>query len=82
MASSLNDEEARALQGVEPYVNADRLAELINKSYPVTLRMLRKKQIKGTRHGTEWRVKLSEVRRFLEHGNHPDSEQTGDDNDS
>lgn len=82
MASSLNDEEALALQGVEPTVNAHRLSELICKSYPNTLKMLRRKQIKATRHGSEWRVKLSEVRRFLEHGNHPDSEKSGDNNDS
>ena len=67
-------ETSTSTDGVRDYVGIRRLSELIERSYPTTLNMLHTKKIIGTRHGTEWRIKLTEVRRFLEQGNHPDSQ--------
>lgn len=72
MASSTN-EETDLFSGVRDYVGIKQLRKIIERSYPATLRMLQKGQIKGYRSGQEWRVKLTEVRRFLDQGNHPDS---------
>lgn len=72
MASSAN-EETDLFSGVRDYVGIKQLCKIIERSYPATLRMLQKGQIKGYRSGQEWRVKLTEVRRFLDQGNHPDS---------
>jgi excisionase family DNA binding protein len=60
--------------GVKDYVGISKLAELIDRSYPTTLKMVQTDKIHGTRHGSEWRIKLLEVRRFLEQGNNPNPE--------
>lgn len=68
--SSPNKDETSS-SGVRDYVGIDKLSKLIERSYPATLRMVHSDKITGTRHGTEWRIKLTEVKRFLEQGNNP-----------
>lgn len=67
----LNAEEETITSGVRDYVGIDKLSKLIERSYPATLRMVHSDKISGTRHGTEWRIKLTEVKRFLDFGNNP-----------
>lgn len=57
--------------GVKDYVGITKLAVLIDRSYPTALKMVQQDKIHGTQHGAEWRIKLTEVRRFLEQGNNP-----------
>lgn len=71
---SSNIEETDLIGVGKDYVGLKKLCQIIERSYPATLKMLQKGQIKGYRSGQEWRIKLTEVRRFLEYGNHPDSE--------
>ncbi len=72
--SSVNDETFSS-GGVIDFVLIGRLKDIIGKSYPTTLRMIHLKQIQAYQVGKEWRIKNTEVRRFLEQGNHPDSKK-------
>lgn len=56
-------------EGTDDYVGIEKLSHIIERSYPTTLKMVQSDKITGTRHGVEWRIKLIEVRRYLEHGN-------------
>lgn len=73
MGSPANTDGTSASGGgdVKDWVGIDKLSELIDRSYPTTLKMVQSDKIHGTRHGVEWRIKLLEVRRFLEQGNNP-----------
>lgn len=69
--SSANDETFAPPGGVDDYVTVKQACVIINRSYPTTLKMVKAKKLLGYQAGSEWRVKKSELRRFLEHGNHP-----------
>jgi excisionase family DNA binding protein len=56
-------------------VSLKRAAPLIGMSYPTLLRLVHDKKIKAIKIGNGWKVTKYEIRRFLEFGNHPDSEQ-------
>lgn len=75
MQDSSAKDETFASGGVKDYLGIKELKDVIGKSYPTTLRMIRLKQILAYQVGNEWRIKKTEVRRFLEQGNHPDSKK-------
>lgn len=64
-------ETSTSIGGVKDWVGLRKLSELIARSYPTTLKMVKADKIHGSRHGNEWQIKLTEVRRFLEQGNNP-----------
>jgi excisionase family DNA binding protein len=64
-------DETSTLGGVKDYIGIEKLSVIIGRTYPTTLKMVHQDKIKGTQHGAEWRIKLTEVRRFLEQGNNP-----------
>lgn len=57
---------------IEGWVGLERLAIIIEKSYPTTRKLVKSGKIKGVRVGGQYRIYESEVNRFLKYGNHPD----------
>lgn len=77
-ASSADKAQETADEGVQApeidYLTMPQLCKAIGFSRPAALRLLQKRRIIGYQAGGHWRIKKTEVRRFLEFGNHPNSD--------
>lgn len=54
-------------------VSLKKASALMGLSYPTTLKYVHEKKIQAIWIGNGWKISKYEIRRFLEFGNHPDS---------
>lgn len=73
-----NGENTFELKAVDDFLTMPQVVTAINHSRPMVLRLLQSKKLLGYKDGDRWKVKKSEVRRFLEQGNHPDWDKEKD----
>lgn len=59
-------------------VSLKRAAVLMGLSYPTLLKYVHEKKVAAIKIGNGWKVTKYEIRRFLEFGNHPSSQQHED----
>lgn len=74
--NSGSEEEINKLRAER--VSLKRAAVLMGMSYPTLLKYVHEKKVAAIKIGNGWKVTKYEIRRFLEFGNHPASEQKED----